>query len=94
MKKLNLLVLTPLVIATAGTSVAFANNSSTSLELSTAVTANTNLFFKNTYEIKSTLELFYEVPITFEIFDQVSPSNRVSKSYLYGDLYEELSFVM
>ena len=93
MKKLNLLVLTPLVIATAGTSVAFANNSSTSLELSTAVTANTNLFFKNTYEIKSTLELFYEVPITFEIFDQVSPSNRVSKSYLYGDLYEELSFV-
>ena len=53
MKKLNLLVLTPLVIATAGTSVAFANNSSTSLELSTAVTANTNLFFKNTYEIKS-----------------------------------------
>ena len=93
MKKLNLLVLTPLVIATAGTSVAFANNSSTSLELSTAVTANTNLFFKNTYEIKSTLELFYEVPITFEIFDQVSPSNRVSKSFLYGDLYEELSFV-
>ena len=57
MKKINLLAITPILIASTGVGISFQNRAAEDIELSSAITSNTNFFFKNTYQIDSKVQI-------------------------------------
>ena len=92
MKKINLLAITPILIASTGVGISFQNRAAEDIELSSAITSNTNFFFKNTYQIDSTVQIDgLDFPIQY--IDQIGANNRVNRMYVQGYLYDEFSVV-
>ena len=93
MKKLHLLAVAPLLFGAGSAAISYANSADfTDTELSSAVTTNTSFFFKNNYQITSELELPY-LGATISLVDEVGLTNRVSRAYIYNQLFSEVSIV-
>ena len=84
MKKLKLLLITPLLlggVSGQGTTNYAASNS-TDIEISSAVSSNTSLFLKSNYQITTNFKVDGELPVV--IVDQIGPENRTSRLYYQG----------
>ena len=91
MKKLKLLLITPLLLGgvSGQATTNYAASNSTDIEISSAVTSNTSLFLKGNYQITTNFKVDGELPVV--IVDQIGPENRTSRLYYQGYLISEQS---
>ena len=91
MKKLKLLLITPLLLGgvSGQATTNYAANNATDIEISSAVTSNTSLFLKSNYQITTNFKVDGELPVV--IVDQIGPENRTSRLYYQGYLISEQS---
>ena len=91
MKKLKLLLITPLLLGgvSGQATTNYAASNSTDIEISSAVSSNTSLFLKSNYQITTNFKVDGELPVV--IVDQIGPENRTSRLYYQGYLISEQS---
>ena len=90
MKKLKLLLITPLLLGgVSGQATPNYAADTNDIELSSALTSNMALFLKSQYQITTDFLVDGEVPIT--MVDQIGPENRNSRLYYQGHLISEQS---
>lgn len=90
MKKLKLLLITPLLLGgVSGQANVNYAASSNDVEISSAVTSNMALFLKGQYQITTNFNVDGELPVT--TVDQIGPENRTSRLYYQGYCISEQS---
>lgn len=90
MKKLKLLLITPLLLGgVSGQATTNYAAEPTDIEISSVVTSNTALFLKNNYQITTNFKVDGQLPVI--VVDQIGPENRTSRLYYQGYLISEQS---